>query len=100
MFNSQRKHPGFLLARGQSKICVTVTVTWSRSWPISWEEATTSLSAIHCSSSSTSRLSRKCWKVWSSFFARSSASSFSPAYCLSTWPCLLMISSLRRTDGN
>lgn len=45
-----------------------------------------SFSVTHCSRSATSLLSWNRWYMFSSFRLRSSAMSFSPAYCLSTCP--------------
>lgn len=71
-----------------------LTWTCSRSCPSSCEPATTSLSAIHCSMSSTSRLSSKSLVVSSRRDLLSSARSFRPAYSLSIWDWRIAIWSL------
>lgn len=63
---------------------IQLTLTCSKSCPNSWLPATTSLSAIHCSRSSTSRFSMYSFKVSSNLLRLSLVRSFRPAYSLST----------------
>ena len=72
-----------------------ITVTCSKSWPSSWDPATTSRSAIHCSRSSISRFSLYSLRTSPSFSRLSSARSFRLAYSLSTCDCFTAIASLQ-----
>lgn len=70
------------------------TVTCSKSCPSSCDPATTSRSAIHCSISSMSRLSRYSFRTSSSLFRRSPVKSLRMTYSLSTCACFVAIASL------
>ena len=74
-----------------------LTSTCARSWPMSCEPATTSLSAIQSSKSSISLFSWCNLRVSSNFPLLSSARSLRPAYSLSTWAWRILMSSLQET---
>ncbi len=91
----KRKWQMCRLNTAQSYLCCRLTVTCSKSCPNSWDPATTSLSAIHCSMSSISRFNMYSLSTSSSLPLLSFARSFKLAYNLSTWDCFTWTASLK-----